>query len=330
MSMVGKQLPMDALSASLTTYLIPWVSQIYLALAAFNLSRKPQTVFSPELKNKLVLFAACYLALLAESMLVAPNFGEAISFYPVMLWMLLLALFSTIYALFGINGMLLLIPLAAISTFLLDNSLFTPAQTWMQTHVHEDFEIDSHFNQFILSGCLGFVYGWFWHHGQRGKKYINHMVIMTSLYAFLAYLLGGELPMIDRYNIYAHEHDMNSSLINHLGVLGIEFLVLSTVLILHQKQISLKWKPLNWVGVYSLPIFLLHKIIFVHFWGPLLTIITAIANSQLTNSFWILVILTVTTLIFIYAIACSRTISLPFGKQCYKQWKMYYYNQYDS
>ena len=60
---------------------------------------------------------------------------------------------------------------------------------------------------------------------------------------------------------------MSQSIINSLGILGMEFIVLSTVLILHQKNICLKWNAVNWIGVYSLPIFLLHKIIFVHFLG---------------------------------------------------------------
>ena len=164
LAMAGNQLPMDTLSATLTTYCVPWVSQIYLALAAFNLSRKPQHEFSTTLNSKLALFAGCYLALVCESMLVAPNFGEAISFYPVMLWMVLLALFSMVYSLLGITGMILLIPLAAISSFSIDHShsLFTSVETWIQTHVHTDFEIDSHFDEFMLSGCIGFVYGWFW------------------------------------------------------------------------------------------------------------------------------------------------------------------------
>lgn len=44
-AMAGQLLPMDHLTAQVSAWLIPWVSQIYLALAAFNLSRRDQASF---------------------------------------------------------------------------------------------------------------------------------------------------------------------------------------------------------------------------------------------------------------------------------------------
>ena len=107
-AMAGHLLPMDHTTAQVSAWLIPWVSQIYLALAAFNLSRRDQTSFRPQLKSKLVLFVSIIAVLYVEGLVIAPNFGEAISFYPVMLWMCLLALFSLVYGWFGIRGMLAL------------------------------------------------------------------------------------------------------------------------------------------------------------------------------------------------------------------------------
>ena len=322
--MAGVALPIDHLSATLFVYFIPWVSQIYLALAAFNLSRRPQAEFASDLNKKLMVFGGAYIALLVESFITAPSFGEAISFYPVMLWMLLLALFSMIYARFGIMGMLLFTPLAVMSAFGTDESLFTMIQSWGQSNIHDDFEIDSYFNQFMLSGCLGFIYGWFWHHNQKIKDVINYRVFIVSACALAAYLIWGDSPSIDVHDVYANEHEMSTSMINYLGVLGMEFLVMSLVLILHQTNISLKWKPINWIGVYSLPIFLLHKVIFVHFWGPLLLIITAWANSQLFQNFWLVASLTLLTIAAIYGVERSGAISLPFGRQCRKNWQAHY------
>ncbi|MDG4813624.1 hypothetical protein P8629_11495, partial [Hydrogenovibrio sp. 3SP14C1] len=78
--MLGQLVPMDSFTGQVSEWLIPWVSQVYLALAAFNLSARSSEHMRATLVKKLALFLSIIFVLYIEGFIIAPNFGEAISF----------------------------------------------------------------------------------------------------------------------------------------------------------------------------------------------------------------------------------------------------------
>jgi hypothetical protein len=102
--MIGKQIASDNINYWLAIIFTPWVSQIYLTMSAFNLARKDQLSFSEGMTAKFKAFGLIFLYFVFENFIVAPNFGQALSFYPIMLWMVVLTLLSVIYRFLGIKG----------------------------------------------------------------------------------------------------------------------------------------------------------------------------------------------------------------------------------
>lgn len=323
-AMAGQLLPMDNTTAQVSAWLIPWVSQIYLALAAFNLSRRDQASFRPQLGGKLVLFASIILVLYVEGLVIAPNFGEAISFYPVMLWMCLLALFSLVYAWFGIRGMLLLTLLSLLLDQLGVQDLLGHIDGWMKLHVHPDYELDARLDLFMASGCFGFLYGWCWHQRPQWRDHLNALVLTLSLVALAVYLMFGETSTVELSDIYANEHELAMDMVGRAGIWGMEFLVIGAVLWLHQRDIRLCWRPLNWIGMYSLTVFIFHKSIFVHLWGPLLLWWTARQGTILPNNFGLIMALSATSVLLIYAFQRSGIICHLMGMHQDRDWARLY------
>lgn len=106
--MIGKQVSSDFYNHLLAIVFTPWVSQIYLTMAAFNLAKKDQLTFRSEIGNKFKVFGMILLYFILENFIVAPNTGQAVSFYPIMLWMIILGFISLIYNYVGIRGILAL------------------------------------------------------------------------------------------------------------------------------------------------------------------------------------------------------------------------------
>jgi len=323
-AMAGHLLPMDQLTAHASAWLIPWVSQIYLALAAFNLSRRSQASFRTQLGGKLALFASIILMLYVEGLVIAPNFGEAISFYPVMLWMCLLALFSMVYAWFGIRGMLVLTVLSLLLDQLGVQDLLGHIDSWMKLHVHPEYELDARLDLFMASGCFGFLYGWCWHQRPQWRDRLNRLVFTLSLIALAVYFLFGESCAVDINDIYADEHELALDMIGRAGIWGMEFLVIGAVLWLHQRNIRLCWRPLNWIGMYSLTVFIFHKSIFVHLWGPMLLWWTARQGTILPNSFGLIMLLCTASVLLIYAFQRSGIICHLMGMHQDRDWQRLY------
>ncbi|EKO3607501.1 hypothetical protein P0F37_000973 [Vibrio metschnikovii] len=322
--MLGQLVPMDSFTGQVSAWLIPWVSQVYLALAAFNLSARSSEHMRATLVKKLALFLSIIFVLYIEGFIIAPNFGEAISFYPVMLWMTLLAFFSIVYAFFGIRGMLVLTVLSTIVSQLGVTSLLEHAELWMQTHVHPGYELDARLDLFMASGCFGFLYGWVWHHYAEKRDALNKLVLGIALVALSLYFLNGQAATIDLHDVYAEEHALAEDTIGRLGIWGTEFLVIGLILTLHQAGIRLSWRPLNWIGMYSLTVFIFHKSIFIFLWGPLLTWASAKMGTTLPNNFLLIFTLCSLSVGIIYLFKRSGIICHLMGDHQDQMWKDVY------
>lgn len=308
----------------MSALLVPWVSQIYLALAGFNLAIKNQQQIRAGLIKKLMLFGSIILILCIEGLIVAPNFGEAISFYPVMLWMILLALFAIVYAFAGIRGMLALTLISLFISQLGVPKAINNLEIAIRTLIHPDFELDARVELFMASGCFGFLYGWVWHHKPEKQDLINYVVIATSIIALIVYVIFGDAISINLANIYAEEHSLAEGVLGRIGIWSMEFLVISSVLILHRRGIQLNWPPINWIGMYSLTVFIFHKSIFVFLWGPLMTLITAKLGITLINSFSLVFALTTLSIMMIYVVKRSGIVCHLMGDHQDKNWHASY------
>ncbi|PTU63381.1 hypothetical protein DB032_23405 [Chromobacterium sp. Panama] len=319
--MLGKFNPMDELSRMLAMYLIPWVSQIYLMLAAFNLALRDQQASRTVMWNKLRLLGALLLVFVLEGFLISPSLGEALSFYPQMLWMILLALFCVVYSYAGVRGMLALAVLAVSAPWLLTGDPFAAFEGWMQANIHPAYEFDARVDLFAASGALGFLYGWLWAHRPYQRAALNYWVLAISASCLALYFYSGESPQLSAEDIYSAEHELALSFSGLLGILGMEFGVVALVLILHERGIALCWRPLNWIGFYSLTVFIFHKVLFIHLFGPVLQWVTARLDTTMPNNFFLNAFLVLCAVAAAWVIKRSGVVDRLTGSSQDGQWE---------
>lgn len=291
---MGVRLPADDIATTFAWIFTAWVSQIYLTLAAFNLSKRNKEDFKKVLPTKLKVFFSIYLFFLLESFIVAPNLGAALSFSPIMAWMVILTLIAVLYSCFGERGVFILL-LLSFTRWLVPHSMnfSIDLEIWLHEWVHPDFEYDARIEYFLTSGCLGFLLGRFYYGFQQWKRYQAALIALGVAFC-LPWLILGDSYEIDKFNLFATEHDLAKDFLGSLYIYGAQLILIPSFLWFQVKNIKFKVPFFHWVGVYSLLVFAFHRIFMVHIGGPLWAYITGVVLEQrpVNNSYtaWILII----------------------------------------
>ncbi len=275
---IGVRLPMDQCSYIFSLIFIPWVSQIYLTLASFNLAKRTGLDFQQKLPAKLKVFALLFGFFLIENLIVAPDFGQGLSFYPIMAWMIILSMIGVLFRFGGIKMIWLLFALS----FLRFPIPFTYADTlshFLQSWIHPSFEYDARIEYYLSSGCLGFLMGHYYYHHNFGKRFhlpgiILGLVLIALWFAF------GDAYTVTRLDIYETEHDLTLSFLGLLYLIGVQLVVMLGFLKLEEMGFVIKCKPVSWVGVHSLLVFCFHRIYFIFIAGPIWSFYTSVIMER--------------------------------------------------
>ncbi len=267
--MIGKQISSDYLNHLLAIIFTPWVSQIYLTMAAFNLAKKNQQAFVNGLSSKFRVFGMILLYFILENFIVAPNTGQAISIYPIMLWMLVLGLISLIYSYMGIRGVLGFTIFGLLRFIVPIGDLSDLFEEVMQGSIHAGFEYDARLEYFVLSGCLGFIMGYVHYHMPVYKNKKDFLFACFGAILILIYVLIGDPFVVPYDDFFSTEHDLARTFSGTAYILGVQSIVISAFLWLEKKNVKLNVALINWIGTYSLMIFAFHRILFVKLIAPI-------------------------------------------------------------
>ncbi len=296
--LIGKQVSMGPIEYWCCLIFTPWVSQIYLTMSAFNLAKKDPFEFRSGLQDRLKGFGLIFIFFVLENFIVAPNTGEAISFYPIMLWMVILSALSLIYSFLGIRG---IIALTLFSTLRFIIPIEVLSDFWeeaIRNSIHPGYEYDARLEYFIMSGCLGFLMGHVHYHRANIKNQKNTYFIILGLVFVFLYYIWGESFSIERTNAFATEHLLAESFWGTLYILGIQSILISSFLWLEKKNIKLNVPVISWVGLNSLFIFSIHRILFVKLIAPLSTMLGSLFGYTLSpNSLQLYLYISITILL---------------------------------
>lgn len=304
--MIGQQVASDVYNHFLAIVFTPWVSQIYLTMAAFNLAKRNQEDFAKSLPGKLKMMGLIFLFFVAENFIVAPNFGQAISFYPIMLWMVVLCIIAIVYRYVGFGGVLgvtifacmrFVLPMEMISDFFQDT---------IRNSLHPGFEYDARLEYFFLSGCLGFIMGYVHYHKRSYAHKKDLLFGIGGALLTLVYVFWGDKFVVDLDDFFRTEHDLAQTFSGTCYILGIQAIVISFFLWLEKKKVRIVVPVVNWVGTHSLLVFGLHRILFVRILAPIAIFIGSIAGFTLGASIWEIYIYVFITLAICYFIKKSR------------------------
>lgn len=295
--LVNKVTYTDSVTYWMAYIFTPWVSQIYLTLAAFNLSRLNKIEAEEKYFKKIKEFGLIFILFFFENMIVAPNTGEGISFYPIMLWMIVLMILLSVYRFFRIQGIIAL-GFVGIFRFFLPVEIFSSTfEIVMRNFVHPGFEYDARIEYFLFSGVLGFILGHIHYYKSWKNKDIAIMVL--SLCPIVIYALWGVSFEVDRSDLFADEHLLAQSFLGTFYILGIEAFVISAFLLLQKINININFRPINWVGENSLLVFGAHRILFTKIILPIAILIGALVGWHYTNN-----VIEVYSAIFIVCLMC--------------------------
>ncbi|MBT5093192.1 MAG: hypothetical protein HOM21_03045 [Halobacteriovoraceae bacterium] len=264
----------------------PWVSQIYLALAAFNLASREENGFKKVFKSKIKVFGILLIFFFIENFIVAPNLGEALSFYPIMAWMIILTLISCAYNYFGLKGVLVLSALSLVHWVIPENSIINGAEELLQDYFHEDFEYDARVKYFLTSGCLGFLLGYIHYHKVEWAGRKDLILFCTGLVFLLVNYFWGLPFKINRLDIFETEHAYAKTILGSLHIWGAQLSVISAFLFMERKGWVLKLPLLNWVGVHSILVFSIHRVVFIHILAPLRFYVGIFFGQPLSNNIY--------------------------------------------
>lgn len=283
--LIGTQLLSGDISYWFAYLFTPWVSQIYLTMSAFNLAKKNQEEFGQGLSGKFKIYGLILIYFIFENFIVAPNTGQAISFYPIMLWMVVLMLLSLVYNYMGIKGIAVL-TLLSLSIFVVPVELISDFfEEIIRTRVHPGYEYDARFEYFILSGCLGFIMGHVHYHLPNYKSKKDFIFIGIGAALVSLYMVAGEPFIVYQSDVFRTEHDLARTFTGMAYILGIQSIVISSFLWLERKKIYLRVPIISWVGVNSLLVFALHRIFFVKFIVPLSMLLGSMSGRTMSANF---------------------------------------------
>lgn len=295
--MYDNVLPVTTANTWLHRWFTPWVSQVYLMLAAFNLSMRDRESFKKTYFGKLQIFGTLFLFFLCENFVMARSFGDALALYPLLTWMIVLSIIATLYRFFGVKGVIVAFILHLSKWWIPVDNWTIAFESWVVNNVHPSYYIDARIDHFFGSGCLGFIYGHMYYHCKLNntKQYFIPFTVGAAL--ALQWRLWGPKFYIDVENVLATEHLATDSISGTFGVWGIQLYVVSFFLYIEQiRNISIKAPLLNWVGKHSLTVFGIHRVFFVFILMPIIIWFHAKFEITLINSLpfiWLCVFTTV-------------------------------------
>ena len=280
---VGQQIPVDGVSHWAAWFFTPWVSQVYLFLAAFNLAKSVDNSSLAILKNKVLLFLGLFLLFSAENLMVAPNIGEAFSIYPLQMWMLILGFLLLVHRAFGDKGIWIVLIFGITKFGAPVDEIINSMEQVIRNSFHTRFEFDARPNYFLSSAALGFLVGRSW----WNKKIRNIKIwTITGLVCMSIWLIAGPSFSVDALDVFRTEHDLARSILGLIGVHGIELLVVGAFLIIKDKGFDINVPVLNWVGRYSLLVFFLHRIVFLKMIMPIRMLALNAFGWQIEGNYW--------------------------------------------
>jgi hypothetical protein len=230
----------------------------------------------------MVLFFVFYL----ENFIVANDFGQAISFNPIMLWMIVLSIISIFYSKFGVKGILVITVLSLSRWILPISELSSLLEDLIKVNVHPSFEYDAKIEYFFTTGCLGFLFGYLHYHANKDFVRKVMAINFVSLVFIALYFAIGNIYSVDARDIYMHEHDCSKTFLGSLFMWGVEAIVILNAVLLERFGYIIKNKFFLWVGINSLFIFLAHKILFLKVIMPITTFVYAKLGWGITNNYY--------------------------------------------
>lgn len=302
--LMGKQLPVDSILYWLAFIFTPVVSQIFLTLASFNLSKYSESHFKLVFSKKIALFLVLLGLFVFENFIVSDSLGESISLYPLMTWMIILSVISIVFRFAGFKGILILQILSF--GYLIEPEVLNPLELLIKNTIHPDFNLDANPLFFLPSACMGFILGHIYFHKQD-KSYRFGLIALGIGLFIIGYLLSPEFQ-VNRLDVLETEHLKSYDFFGVLEFLGIQIVIIQLCLWFNKNKPNRLFNILSWIGKKSLIIFFFHRIFFVFIYMPILLRIGAYLNWDIRATVYYTIPAIILEMLFCYFVLKTKVL----------------------
>ncbi len=284
---LGKILPVDQLFLDISVLFIPWLTHLFIALSGFNLARKsPQQVRSslaPYLKSCIVLGTIFFL----EGLIVAPNFGQGIALYPITIWFFILGLASALYSYTGLKG----IQISFMVMFLIkigeSFSIYTiPQPDHLLELIHPWAQHSSNPLNYLIDCLWGIILGKYLFSLDNVRNKTKFFVLFLFVFS-LALIYNFHIKslfVVDSYSITRFDEALSVHMFGTIFILLMCALNLWIVYEFRNQKTCSIFNLFKWIGVNSLGIFLIHRILFIKILAPIRLHIGSYLGLPMTNN----------------------------------------------
>ena len=261
--------------------------------------------------RKVSIYGLIFVFFVVEGFLAEDDLGRALSFGPLLSWMVILTVVATMYRLFGWKGV--------GCCFIAQMFLWTlpmPAYNYRFQEIIwqvldlPNYGYDAKLDLFFGSGCLGFLIGYYHYHFRGFERTKQPILIAASLVAFVPWLIWGWYWTVDPNDFWLGEYDVASTFLGILSIWAIITMLLGSVLLFEERVGRLEVPVLNWCGVNCLLIFAVHRVFFVRFLAPLREHFGDLLDIPMRNRVDEHVVFVALTVLAAYAIRQSRILDV--------------------
>lgn len=310
----GQFLPVTSFTQFMLFIFVPWVSHGYIALSSFNLAKRSSIDLKKVLFTKIKIFFLIAFFFAMESFIIGTNIGEIFTIPSIVVWMLLLILIALVYSYFHFIGVFCLYIVSFFIHYMInDLGLNVQFEHYIQSIFHQGFMYDTRFENFLITSLTGFILGYMFHH----IKKLSYLLYFSIINFIFAIALNFSIFQIDANNIenmFRAESTYYSNLGNLFFINGILSFVIYIMIYLEKKSLHIKLSFFNFIGINSLFVFAIHKIVFTKIMIPLLILFSYLFNIHIENGYFICAFYVFIVVSLAYFIKKSKLIEIIIGK----------------
>ena len=269
---------------NLMKYIGPWGTQLFIALATFNLTAFRRDDDFSEYKKRDKLYAGLFLFFTVESLFISSNLAEALSPNPLQVWMIILFSLNRLLHKFSLKTVsIILIVLGAIP-FLPGSPESFGLEAYGISQLGAEFSFECRPDLFVISSLIGLRLGFLHRKGMSEKSIITILVtalIGSSLFGFYA-----PEYYVEKYNILFHEYDWAFNFLGALSSWCSVTAIISWCLWMEQRRVGVNFLLINKVGKYCLYYFMFHKLFYVFLVIPIFAPLLLSHLGEYPNNLW--------------------------------------------
>jgi hypothetical protein len=298
---IGRILPTDPIGSVLALMFVPWATHMFIGFAGYNISRKEPAVLRENLGNINKILFFMFLLFYAENFIVSNEFFAGLLISPVITWMLILIFSNSVYAFFGFGGVLITF-FSSLILKMLSNSGFFQINLFSQiiSSIHPRIVESTEPLNYLPSCLIGTLFGAYVNQYKKDKPFSNRTKLFFGALTIFFLWQSRHLFRHDPSDIFSFDELL---ITNNFGILFVISIIVTSLTILHQleKQKPYAWlRPLEYVGIHSLGIYLIHRILFSSVLAPIRFHLGSYFKLPMTNNVFEIMLIYFPCTVFCY------------------------------